>query len=144
MTDSPNRGPENGQAAAARCRTFRRRGPLQKRPAVLACFLGLAALAPGGYGRAEEPRIQSLPKAQVRSGEDERPEDRILKQRLEMSEVEILGEVDKPKTMFVIPRSPHQYVWESDKRDFTEEILAPVDRRSMEGLQQWREASGPP
>jgi len=87
----------------------------------------------------EEPKIQSVSKA--KDGKDENPEDRVMKSKLQMQEVEILGEVEKPKTMFVIPRAPHQYFWESSKKDFTEDILAPMSRQKVEGMQNWREES---
>jgi hypothetical protein len=98
------------------------------------CCWGLCTATGGGAG-AQEMKIRSVPKAQ----DGETPEDRALKSKLEMGEVEILGEVEKPKTMFVIPRAPHQYFWESSKKDFTEEILSPISRQRVEGLEKWSE-----
>jgi len=57
-----------------------------------------------------------------------------------MNEVEIMGEVDKPKTMFIIPRAPHHYYQGEYKKDFTEEILAPTNKYEAENIQRWREA----
>jgi len=142
MSVSSKRKTSSGPAGRLACRTHgRTRGLLL---AGCICLWGLAAPVPHREVRAQEPKIQSLPKVQAQKGKDETQEDKVLKQRLNMSEVEILGEVEKPKTMFVIPRSPHEYSWESSRKDFTEEILAPMSKRKMKGLQQWREESGQP
>jgi len=85
----------------------------------------------------EEPVVRSL-SAPGQAGRDA-PGDRLLKNRLNMEEVEILGEVEKPKTMFVIPRAAHEYSWESTQRDFTDDILAPISRQQLEGLERWEE-----
>jgi len=105
-----------------------------------ACLCLLIALASASPARPQEPRIQSV----TRTPRDRSPEDDQQKKNLRMNEVEILGEVEKPKTMFVIPRAPNQYFWEGGKKDFTEEILSPISRQKIEGLEQWREDTLPP
>jgi hypothetical protein len=105
------------------------------------CCWGLCTTTGAGVG-AQEMKIRSVPMAHA--GDGENPEDRALKSKLEMGEVEILGEVEKPKTMFVIPRAPHQYFWENSKKDFTEEILSPISRQRVDGLEKWRGDAPPP
>jgi len=104
----------------------------------------LGAWAADRAASAQEREIGSLPQAatQARTGDEQA--DRTPQRRLDMSEVEILGEVDKPRTMFILPRSPHQYILEGDRKDFTENILSPMNKRTMQGLQQWRKESAPP
>ncbi len=58
---------------------------------------------------------------------------------LHMNEVEIYGEVEKPKTMFVIPRAFHGYSRMPWKKDFTDEILQPINKQWVEDRQRWRE-----
>lgn len=52
-----------------------------------------------------------------------------------MEEIEILGEVEKPKALFVIPMAPVEYRRGSHRKDFTDEILAPIDREALEKLE---------
>lgn len=66
------------------------------------------------------------------------------KRSLQMQEIEILGEVEKPKTMFVIPRAPHTYYWEKNRKDFTAEILAPINKQEIADMQRWRETTSLP
>ena len=66
------------------------------------------------------------------------------KRLFNMEEIEILGQVEKPKTMFVIPKALHRYYWESEKKDFTPEILAPISRQEIEDMQRWRDSVGSP
>jgi hypothetical protein len=106
---------------------------------ILAGFFGLGTLGPD-TARAQEPKIQSVTKPAKRKN----PEDKKHKNSLKMNEIEILGEVEKPKTMFVIPRAPHQYFWENGKKDFTEEILSPISKQKVEGMEQWRDDTLPP
>jgi len=77
-------------------------------------------------------------------GKKDSPGEKRQKKSLRMNEVEILGEYEKPKTMFVIPRAPHEYHWKEQTVDFTEEILSPVNKQRVEGMQQWREEHAAP
>jgi hypothetical protein len=64
----------------------------------------------------------------------------IPKSNLRMEEVEIHGDVEKPKTMFVIPRASLQFSRKDYDKDFTGEILDPVTKQGIEDSQRWREA----
>jgi hypothetical protein len=63
---------------------------------------------------------------------------------LRMEEIEIHGDVEKPKTMFVIPRASLRYSRKAHEKDFTSEILDPMMRHWIEDTQRWREAVPPP
>jgi len=93
-----------------------------------AAFTGWSALA-------EEARTG--PKPEAKASEKVKK----LQRSIRMGEIEILGEVEKPRTMFVIPRAPHHYYWERTKKDFTEEILAPINRQDVEDAERWRDAT---
>ena len=102
--------------------------------------IGVHPYPAGGEPQGKENR--SAPPSPAKSGRG-----RVLeapKRSLQMQEIEILGEVEKPKTMFVIPRAPHSYYWEKNKKDFTEEILAPINKQEMKDMQRWREATSLP
>ncbi len=61
-----------------------------------------------------------------------------------MEEIEIQGEVEKPKAMFVIPMAPVEYRRGTYQKDFTAEILAPIDREALENLGKTRLSGGRP
>ena len=61
-----------------------------------------------------------------------------------MEEIEIYGDVEKPKTMFVIPRSALRYNRKEQEKDFTSEILNPMTKEWIEDTQRWRAAVPPP
>ncbi len=66
------------------------------------------------------------------------------KRSLRMEEIEIYGDVEKPKTMFVIPRSGLKYSRKDEEKDFTNEILDPMTKQWVEDTQRWRVAVPPP
>ena len=67
-----------------------------------------------------------------------------VKRSLRMEEIEIYGDVEKPKTMFVIPRSALRYSRKDQEKDFTNEILDPLTKEWIEDTQRWRVAVPPP
>ena len=67
-----------------------------------------------------------------------------VKRSLRMKEVEIFGDVEKPKTMFVIPRSALGYDRKDQQKDFTNEILGPITKEWVEDTQRWRATVPPP
>jgi hypothetical protein len=68
----------------------------------------------------------------------------VIKRSLRMDEIEIYGDVEKPKTMFVIPRAGLQYSRKDQEKDFTHEILDPLTKEWVEDTQRWRVAVPPP
>jgi hypothetical protein len=64
------------------------------------------------------------------------PEDKTPQRSIKMKEVEIVGEVEKPKAMFVIPMAPVEYRRTQQGKDFTSEILAPIDREWIQNLER--------
>ena len=76
---------------------------------------------------------------------DDKAREETTRQRsIRMDQVDILGELEKPRTMFVIPRAPHSYYREEIMKDFREEILAPIDMRDTENIRHWKGDSLPP
>jgi len=73
--------------------------------------------------------------------DESRQEETKRQSTIRMEEINIMGEIEKPKTMFVIPRAPHAYYREESKKDFSEEILTPIDIRGIEDIRRWRENS---
>ena len=61
-----------------------------------------------------------------------------------MEEIEIHGDVEKPKTMFVIPRASLHYSRKDQEKDFTSEILDPITKEWVEDTQRWRVTVPPP
>ncbi len=81
---------------------------------------------------------------------DEKKSTKTLKKKgktkkvIHMNEIEIVGKVEKPKVMFIIPRTPHEFIQKKYEKDFSAEILAPINKQSVEGRQLWQEnISGP-
>jgi hypothetical protein len=70
--------------------------------------------------------------------------DLLLKRDLRMEEIEIQGDIEKPKTMFVIPRASLGYSRKAHEKDFSGEILDPIIKQWVEDTQRWREAVPPP
>jgi hypothetical protein len=77
-------------------------------------------------------------------GPQEEKRERTPQRTLRMEEIEIHGDVEKPKTMFVIPRTPLPYSRRSREKDFTGEILDPMMKQWIEDTQRWRAAVPPP
>ncbi len=73
-----------------------------------------------------------------------RHQDQKVERSLRMKELEIYGDVEKPKTMFVIPRASLRYSRRKQEKDFTNEILNPISREWIEDMQRWRTAVPPP
>ena len=79
-----------------------------------------------------------------RDGPKKSGSDRLLKRDLRMEEIEIQGDIEKPKTMFVIPRASLRYSRKAHEKDFSSEILDPIMKQWIEDTQRWREAVPPP
>jgi hypothetical protein len=74
------------------------------------------------------------------AGKKKRTDKGSMKRSFRMEEIEIHGDVEKPKTMFVIPRASLRYSRKDHHKDFTKEILYPVSKQWVEDTQRWREA----
>lgn len=105
------------------------------KPCGLLLWLSLTATLWGG-GLLSAPYALCGPKEEKR--------ERIFQRTLRMEEIEIHGDVEKPKTMFVIPRTPLPYSRKSHEKDFTGEILDPMMKQWIEDTQRWRAAVPPP
>ena len=79
-----------------------------------------------------------------RDGPKKSRSDLTSRRSLRMEEIEIHGDVEKPKTMFVIPRASLGYSRKAHEKDFTSEILDPMMKHWVEDTQRWREAVPPP
>ncbi len=100
-----------------------------------------ALLAPSALGDPE-PR-----QAAEEAGKPHRKQggrEPSAKSALRMEEVEIYGDVEKPKTMFVIPRTPFRYSRKDQEKDFTKEILDPMTKERLEDTERWRGAVSQP
>jgi hypothetical protein len=71
-------------------------------------------------------------------------DEKTVRRTLRMDEIEIYGDVEKPKTMFVIPRASLRYSRKDQEKDFTGEILGPITKEWVEDTQRWRENVPPP
>jgi hypothetical protein len=78
------------------------------------------------------------------AGKKKDNEQRAVRRALRMEEIEIHGDVEKPKTMFVIPRASHQYSRKDQEKDFTNEILDAITKEWVEDTQRWRVTVPPP
>ena len=74
------------------------------------------------------------------TGKKARHQEQAVKRSLRMEEIEIHGDVEKPRTMFVIPRASLRYTRRKQEKDFTNEILNPISREWIEDTQRWRAA----
>ena len=72
------------------------------------------------------------------AGKKKEKEERAVRRALRMEEIEIHGDVEKPKTMFVIPRASLQYSRKDLEKDYTNEILDPITKEWVEDTQRWR------
>ena len=72
------------------------------------------------------------------AGKKKANEERAVRRALRMEEIEIHGDVEKPKTMFVIPRASLRYSRKDQEKDFTNEILDPITKAWVEDTQRWR------
>jgi len=91
---------------------------------------GLAGSSPGEKG--VENKLGKSKKEEKKT--------KARKRVLHMKEIEIYGNVEKPKAMFIIPRTPHQYYSNEYKRDFSEEILKPITKQGVADRQEWQKA----
>lgn len=78
------------------------------------------------------------------AGKKKEEEERAVQRALRMEEIEIHGDVEKPKTMFVIPRAPLRYSRKDQEKDFLNEILDPITKEWVEDTQRWRVDVPPP
>lgn len=78
------------------------------------------------------------------AGKKNKEEEGAVQSALRMQEIEIHGDVEKPKTMFVIPRASLQYSRKDQEKDFTNEILGPITKEWVEDTQRWRVDVSPP
>jgi hypothetical protein len=102
-------------------------------------FASKAALQPSNaLGDPEQRR--TVRETAAESGQKKGGADKAAKSSLRMEEVEIYGDVEKPKTMFVIPRTPFRYSRKDQEKDFTREILDPMTKERLEDTERWRGA----
>lgn len=71
-------------------------------------------------------------------------DEKTVRRSFRMEEIEIYGDVEKPKTMFVIPRAALRYSRKDQEKDFTAEILGPITKEWVEDTQRWRVDVPPP
>lgn len=72
------------------------------------------------------------------TGKKKAKQEKAVRRAFRMEEIEIHGDVEKPKTMFVIPRASLQYSRKDQEKDFTNEILDPITKGWVEDTQRWR------
>ena len=100
-----------------------------------------------GSGVLLAPEALCEPKGKEQAGQPGRKkgkEEETSKRYLRMEEIEIHGDVEKPKTMFVIPRASLRYSRKDQEKDFTNEILDPMTKQRIEDTQRWRASVPPP
>lgn len=78
------------------------------------------------------------------AGRNKGKQETTSKRYLRMEEIEIHGDVEKPKTMFVIPRASLRYSRKDYEKDFTDEILDPMTKQRIEENERWRASVPPP
>jgi hypothetical protein len=93
---------------------------------------------------ASEPKDGRGGQVANQPGKKKASQDRTTRRSLRMDELEIYGDVEKPKTMFVIPRASLRYSRKAQEKDFTNEILDPITKEWIEDTQRWRVAVPPP
>lgn len=108
---------------------------------LLASWVLLAGLPSAGSSQTEKPgKSVTVPTSQPAHA----PEDQAPRKSIRMDEIEIQGEFEKPKAMFVIPMAPVEYRRGTYQKDFTAEILAPIDREALENLKRTHPSEGRP
>jgi len=112
----------------------------QRAISLLTMLLSAALFArPGALG-AEEPEPNPAVKstATLTAPEDEQTEAEAEKDKsekkshVELTEIEILGEIDRPRAFFIIPRAGSILDKTGLDRDFSDEILEPVIKHVFE------------
>jgi len=104
------------------------------------CTLSILAFArplycdPSREGKVTTEQARHDTKPKEEPGED------TPRRSIQMNEIQIRGEVEKPKAMFIIPRATTDYSSEEDVRDFSKEILAPMDMDRIEGMGRYSES----
>ena len=125
-----------------------RHGATRSRGLVLALtFLVFVWATEGGFlapPALSDPAGDKSSRASTQAGPKKGKDKGTIQRNLRMEEIEIYGDVEKPKTMFVIPRSSLQYSRKGYEKDFTGEILDPVTKQWVEDTQRWRRAVPPP
>jgi len=130
-------GPGHGGTTTRHCSRAARSAIFR----IVAFGIVLAGLPALGISQTKEPaKTVSAPTPQ---SADPR-EDKAPKKSIRMEEIEILGEVEKPKAMFVIPMAPIEYRQNRRGKDFSAEILAPIDREAFENMERNRPPEGSP
>jgi hypothetical protein len=108
---------------------------------IVSIWGGWVFLAPQAHG---DPEGGKGSEATGGDGPKKSGGDLTSRRYLRMEEIEIHGDVEKPKTMFVIPRASLRYSRKAHEKDFTSEILDPMMKHWIEDTQRWREAVPPP
>jgi hypothetical protein len=91
-----------------------------------------------------DPKGVKGPEGSGQPGRKKGKQETTSKRYLRMEEIEIHGDVEKPKTMFVIPRASLRYSRKDREKDFTDEILDPRTKQWIEDTQRWRASVPPP
>jgi len=66
------------------------------------------------------------------------------KRYLRMNEIEIRGEIEKPKAMFVVPRAPHIFSRHKSEKDYTAEIVVPIRKGWVDDMYEWQQKTPSP
>ena len=88
-------------------------------------------------GQGNDHQQKNLQKESV-NGEQEESAPR---RSIQMQEIQIRGEVEKPKAMFIIPRATSDYFQKGKSKDFSQEILSPIDIQLMEDMARYQEST---
>lgn len=113
------------------------------RRSVKALFSGLTLtvllIYPAAYslgGPATERGTEEATAAQGPSaGEDW---ESAPKRSIQMQEIQIRGEVEKPKAMFIIPHTPSDFAPAAGHKDFSDDILMPIDIDKVNGMVEYQ------
>jgi hypothetical protein len=103
--------------------------------------LAILLLAASPDPAPRDPKQPAEPIAGEKSGEKEKE---APQRAFSMDPIEIMGETEKPKTMFVIPKAPSRYYGDAEKKDYTSDILVPINKQWVEDMQRWRDSAETP
>jgi hypothetical protein len=97
--------------------------------------LAVLLIYPAAYGLGGPASERGTEKATAAQGPSAAEDSESAPKRsIQMQEIQIRGEVEKPKAMFIIPHAPSDFAPAAGHKDFSDDILMPIDMDKVNGM----------
>lgn len=110
-------------------------------PVIVISIFSILGLSRPGHCESSTQRKVIKEKPHQDSQQNEGMPEDTPRRSIQMNEIQIRGEVEKPKAMFIIPHTPTDYTFlRGSKKDFSKEILAPITIEWVEDMAKYPES----